>query len=93
MNEELAFLRDPAAAIGARAMTAVTAIGERLDLDYAGVDFSVMPDGRVLVFEANATMLTHLEPEDGPFAAKNPYVRRIIEAFQARLASLAGASG
>ena len=92
MDEELAFLEDPQAAIGPRAMAAVTAIGERLDLDYAGVDFSVLPDGRVLVFEANATMLTHLEQEDGPFAAKNPYVRRIIEAFQARLASLAGVS-
>ncbi len=80
--EEMEFLRDPAAAIGARALAAVTAIGARLDLDYGGVDFTLTEDGQVLVFEANATMLTHLEPEDGPFAAKNAYIRPIIEAFQ-----------
>jgi hypothetical protein len=86
--EELSFLSDPAAAIGARAMAAVEAIGRRLDLDYGGIDFSVLPDGQVLVFEANATMLTHLEDEDGPFAAKNPFVRPIIDAFQAHLAAI-----
>jgi hypothetical protein len=41
------------------------------------------------VFEANATMLTRLEPEDGPFGAKNPFIQPIIDAFQARLAAVA----
>jgi len=90
--EELAFLRDPRAAIGARAMAAVAAIGARLDLDYGGVDFTVTGEGQVLVFEANATMLTHLEPEDGSFAAKNPFIAPIIAAFQAHLARLAGSA-
>jgi tetratricopeptide (TPR) repeat protein len=89
LAEELGFLSEPAAAIGARAMAAVEAIGRRLDLDYAGLDFAVTAGGQVLVFEANATMLTHLEPEPGPFAAKNPFVQPIIDAFQARLAALA----
>ena len=53
--------------------------------------FAVTTEGQVLIFEANATMLTHLEPEDGPFAAKNRFIRPIIEAFQARLAMLANA--
>lgn len=90
MAEELRFLADPAGAVGVRAMAAVDAIGRRLDLDYAGLDFTVTADGRVLVFEANATMLTRLEPQDGAFAAKNPFIRPIIEAFQARLAAMAG---
>ena len=34
--EELRFLQDPAAAIGATAMAALEAIGRRLDLDYGG---------------------------------------------------------
>ena len=85
-EEELPFLSDPAAAIGARAMAAVEAIGRRLDLDYGGLDFALTAEGEVLVFEANATMLTHLEPPDGPFAAKNPFIQPIIDAFQARLA-------
>ena len=85
--EEGRFLEDPRNAIGARGMTAIEAIGRRLDLDYGGVDFTVLPDGRLLVFEANATMLAHLEDPAGPFAHKNPYVKRIAEAFQALLAS------
>ncbi|MDB5460776.1 MAG: repeat-containing protein YrrB [Caulobacteraceae bacterium] len=80
--EELRFLADPRSALGDGAMAAVSAIGERLDLDYAGVDFSILPDGRVLVFEANATMLVHPEGE-GEFAYKNPFVERITAAFQA----------
>jgi tetratricopeptide (TPR) repeat protein len=89
--EELAFLGDPVGALGPRAWAAITRIGQRLDLDYCGLDFSLLPDGRVLVFEANATMLVHPEDGGGPLAAKNPAVRRIIDAFQARLQALAGA--
>jgi hypothetical protein len=80
--EEAAFLADPEAAIGARAMAALRAIGARLDLDYGGVDFSVLPDGRVLVFEANATMVVHPEVEGGMFDYKNPAVRTILAAFE-----------
>jgi glutathione synthase/RimK-type ligase-like ATP-grasp enzyme len=85
--EELSFLADPAAAIGERAMAAACAIGERLDLDYAGLDFTVLPDGRLMVFEANATMLVHPEPAGGPFAHKNPYVETILQAFRAMVAA------
>jgi len=88
-HEELDFLAAPEAALGRRAMTALQAIGRRLDLDYAGIDFSLLEDGGLLVFEANAAMLTHLEPADGPFAAKNPFIQRIIDAFQTHLAVLA----
>lgn len=87
--EELAFLRDPEAAIGARAMAAIRAIGQRLDLDYGGIDFSVTDDGEVLLFEANATMLTHLEPADGPFAAKTVFIEPILQAFRRHLTTLA----
>ncbi|MGC9271281.1 tetratricopeptide repeat protein [Acidiphilium sp.] len=77
--EEERFLNDPAGTLGERGLAAVTAIGARLDLDYAGIDFSLLPDGRVLVFEANATMLVH--PETEPmFAYKNPAVTRILTA-------------
>jgi len=77
--EEMAFLHDPAKALGARGMAALKAIGERLDLDYAGIDFSLLRDGRILFFEANATMLVH--PEDDPlFVYKNPSVDAILAA-------------
>ncbi|MGF6970781.1 hypothetical protein OKW43_007876 [Paraburkholderia sp. WC7.3g] len=57
-------------------------IGERLALDYAGIDFTILPDGRVFVFEANATMLVHYERDDGPLKHKNGHVQRIVDAFE-----------
>lgn len=82
--EEQAFLASPEAAIGPRAMAALAEIGARLGLDYAGIDFSILRDGRVLVFEANASMLVHPE-HTGPFTYRNPYVAEIQQAFAAML--------
>ena len=82
LEEELRFLQDPEASLGPVAFAAIAEVGRRLDLDYAGVDFSVLPDGRAVVFEANATMLAHPETE-GALVHKNPYVERITSAFQA----------
>ncbi|HVN01763.1 MAG TPA: tetratricopeptide repeat protein [Caulobacteraceae bacterium] len=87
LAEEMRYLEDPATALGAAAWGAVGAIGAALGLDYAGVDFSVLPDGRVLVFEANATMLVHPEAPDGPLAHKNPAIERILAAFREMLAT------
>jgi hypothetical protein len=42
----------------------------------------LLPDGRVLVFEANATMLVHREDVDGVNAHKNAFVQRIVDAFE-----------
>ena len=80
-DEELRFLEDPQGVLGKGAWAALGAIGARLDLDFAGIDFGLLPDGRVLVFEANATMLVHPE-RGGEFAYKNPHVARITGAFQ-----------
>jgi tetratricopeptide (TPR) repeat protein len=85
LAEEQRFLEDPEAVLGAPAMAAVRAVGARLDLDFAGIDFARLDDGRLLLFEANATMLAHLEDPDGPLAHKNPYVERILAAFREML--------
>ena len=55
--EEAAFLADMPAVIGARGMAALRAISAELGLEYAGVDFAVAPDGRLLLFEANPGMV------------------------------------
>ncbi|MDE2395211.1 MAG: hypothetical protein KGM91_07195, partial [Burkholderiales bacterium] len=91
LAEEARFLADPEAALGAPAWAALREIGRRLDLDYAGIDFTLRPDGRLLVFEANATMLVHRERRDGPLARKNTAVQAIAEAFERRLRQVAGA--
>ena len=55
--EEEAFMADMTAAIGPSATAALARICERLDLDYAGIDFGLAPSGELLLFEANATMV------------------------------------
>ena len=85
-DEEIRFLDDPKSAIGARAVTAVSAIARRMNMDYAGIDFSVLADGRVVVFEANATMSVHLHDPVDLFPYKHVHVPKIINAFEAMVA-------
>ena len=66
-------------------MQALRSMGRRLELDFFGVDCSILPDGRLLVFEANATMLVHLEEFHAELQFKNPYVQKILDAFDALL--------
>lgn len=84
-EEELRFLAQPEDFVGGTAWAALEQIGAMLDLDFVGIDFSVLDDGRLLLFEANSTMLVH--PEDDPlFSYKNFAVRNIIDAFDRMIA-------
>ncbi len=84
-EEERCFLDDPATALGTRAMAALHEIGRRMELDFAGIDYSLLPDGRLLVFEANATMLVHLRDPAAEFPYKHRAVPKIFAAFDAML--------
>ena len=64
-DEERRFLDNMPAVLGERAMTALAGISATLGLDYAGADFALAPDGSVLLFEANATMVVY-PPEPEP---------------------------
>jgi hypothetical protein len=57
--EEQKFLEDMQTVLGAPALAALRRIGECMGLDYCGIDFAISGDGRVIVFEANATMVIH----------------------------------
>lgn len=54
--EEARFLTNMADALGRLAMDGLKRLAAALALDYGGIDFGISPDGRVLLFEANATM-------------------------------------
>lgn len=56
-EEERRFLEDMPAVLGEAAMKALMTICRTLDLEYAGIDFALAPDGSVLLFEANASMV------------------------------------
>jgi len=90
-QEEAAFLADPAAVFNAAHFQALRAIRERIGLDYFGIDCGLDPDGHLLVFEVNASMLVHDDITDFPY--KDPFVRAIKAAFGAMLQSRAGRRG
>jgi glutathione synthase/RimK-type ligase-like ATP-grasp enzyme len=56
IEEEVALFATPDGAFPPEVKQVLTAVRERIDLDYFGMDFGIARDGRVLLFEANATM-------------------------------------
>jgi hypothetical protein len=76
-REEEAFLADHSLVFRGIAAEALVHVARRIDLDYAGIDCALLEDGRVLLFEANATMLVRLG--DASEAGRNDPVRRIID--------------
>jgi tetratricopeptide (TPR) repeat protein len=85
-DQERAFLDDPAELYSAwdRVMPQ---LARAIGLDYFGIDATVLPDGRLFVFEADAAMLVHDEDERDVFAYKRPYVARIREALHDAITS------
>ncbi|OOY61210.1 ATP-grasp domain-containing protein [Solemya velum gill symbiont] len=55
-NEEIAFYKDPESSLGARNYALVHKIFTGIGLDYCGMDFSILPNGDLVIFEANAAM-------------------------------------
>ncbi len=64
-EEERSFLDDMAGTLGPAAVAALHEIAAALDLEYAGIDFALDLRGRILLFEANATMKI-VPPDAGP---------------------------
>ena len=79
-REEQAFLERPHEVFGTKAMAALDAIRREVGLDYFGIDCSLDSEGRVVVFEVNASMLIHLH--NTGFEYKTPHVMRIKHAFE-----------
>lgn len=79
-REEAAFLADWRRVFG-RAAATVEAVARRLDLDYGGMDCSLLANGDVLFFEANACMLVHCDDDAPEFAYKRRAVPAIRDAM------------
>jgi hypothetical protein len=79
------------AALGDRAMAALTRIQDMLGLDYAGIDFGVSADGDLLLFEANATMVIAVPDDDARWAYRRTAITGIIDAVVAMIRQKAAA--
>jgi hypothetical protein len=79
---EARFLADMPGVLGGAAMATLADIAATLGLDYAGIDFALAPDGRILLFEANAAMVI-ADPMPGPLGEyRRPAVERARAAVQ-----------
>ena len=84
-SEDERFLADPAGAVGDGVMETLERVRAAVGLDYMGIDFGIDRTGRVVVFEANATMIV-LPPGSEPmWTYRRAAVRRIVEAVQRTL--------
>ena len=90
MAEEAQFLQDMPRAIGSRAVRALELVRDSLALDYAGVDFGVDRSGRVVLYEANATMVLLRREAAGSQSAQAMAVERVFDAVARMLLRLSG---
>ncbi|MDE1994155.1 MAG: hypothetical protein KGI75_16750, partial [Rhizobiaceae bacterium] len=79
-REEEAFLANPDRVFGPQGMATLDAIRRQIGLDYFGIDCSLDSEGRVVIFEVNASMLIHIHNQN--FEYKTPHVQRIKRAFE-----------
>lgn len=81
-DEEAAFLAGFENVFPPPLQAAFRAIARAMGLEYFGIDCSIDPQGRLLIFEADPAMVVHAGDEPELFAYKTPYVQRIFDAFQ-----------
>lgn len=85
IEEEVRLMGRPEGAFPDEVHAIVAAIGERLGLDYFGVDFGFHPDGRMVLFEANAAMTYFPMVPDPRFQFRQRLLPPAEEAFMAML--------
>jgi TPR repeat len=79
-EEERRFLEDMPAVLGKKAMQALHDICAAMQLQYAGIDFALSPDGSVLLFEANATMVVFPPNPDSMWDYRRRAIDTVLEA-------------
>ena len=80
--EEAEFLADFRGVIGAQGVAALEQVRDELGLDYGGVDFSLDHRGRLVIFEANATMTVRIPPAGHEWDYARPAAERIQSAVR-----------
>lgn len=81
-DEEARFMAEFDTDFGRRHGPALSAIQEKLGLEYFGVDCGETADGRLLVFEVDHAMIVHaMDPQD-IYPYKQPQMARVFAAFR-----------
>ena len=83
--EEETWMRTFDIGFGRRHQAALTAIADRIGLEYFTIDCAEARDGSLLIFEADNTAVVHNMDHAHVFPYKPPQMRKIFEAFAAML--------
>jgi len=65
-----------------RHQAAFAELGGRIDLDYFGIDCAELPDGRLLIFEAETAMVIHALDSPALYPYKPAQMARVFHAFR-----------
>jgi tetratricopeptide (TPR) repeat protein len=84
-QREAQFLTDPRRALGERAWAALERVAQTLFLKYAGIDFGIDAQGRVVVFETNATMAVRYPSQEAMWDYRRPAVDAVLDAVREML--------
>jgi tetratricopeptide (TPR) repeat protein len=84
-DREAQFLANPERALGERAWAALQRVAASLFLKYAGIDFALDANGRVVVFETNATMAVRYPPQEPMWDYRRPAVDTVLGAVREML--------
>ena len=79
---EQAFLEDMSGILGKKAISALENICQTLALDYAGIDFALAADGKILLFEANATMVIPRLDSDEKWLYRKQPIEQLLAAVR-----------
>ena len=60
---------------------AFAGLNERLGLDYFSIDCAELSDGRLLLFEADVSMIVHALDPEALYPYKKPQMKKLFEAF------------
>ncbi len=83
--EEAKWMADFDDDFAVRHARAFDALSRRLGLDYFAIDCAELPDGRLLLFEADVAMIVHAMDSDVTFPYKKPAMQKLFAAFEAAL--------
>ena len=83
--EEAAWMADFDRDFAIRHGRAFDALHRRLGLDYFAIDCAELPDGRLLLFEADVAMIVHAMDSDVVFPYKKHAMQKLFAAFETML--------
>lgn len=83
--EEAAWMQDFDHASAVRHAAAFAALVRTFGLDYFVIDCAELPDGRLLLFEAQVAMIVHAMDATGVFSYKETAMQKLFGAFRSAL--------